>query len=297
MCGGGERKTSSRPIGAGAQPQQVVEDVDQQQAGEEDRQRHAGRRDDAAEMVDPGALLHRRQRRRAGWRPRRPGAGRTGSARPRPAGGSAISATHRLAGAERVAEIAVRQVADIGDELLGQRLVEAELGADLGDRLRARRQARRSRPPGRRAAARVSRKVTMTTPTMLGIAVASRDSSSFSIAAPTPHPEEDRRAVSKGERDHACATLRDARCARVKSFRMTVVLALRQLAVVELAVEPVAVAGDVLLHRHVEQRLEDRHARHLLEGDVDEALRPPPRTSAGRSKRAASISLSIAGFL
>src|SRR5258708_1000005 len=43
--------------------------------------------------------------------------------------------------AERVAEIAVQKIADIGHELLGQRLVEPELGADLGDRLRGRGKA------------------------------------------------------------------------------------------------------------------------------------------------------------
>ena len=55
---------------------------------------------------------------------------------------------------------------------------------------------------------RVSMKVTMMTPMMLGIAVASRESSSFSIGGypEAPHPEEARRAVSKGGRersDHA----------------------------------------------------------------------------------------------
>ena len=41
----------------------------------------------------------------------------------------------RLAGGERVAEIAVRQIDDVAEELHDQRLVEAELVADLLDRL------------------------------------------------------------------------------------------------------------------------------------------------------------------
>ena len=181
MSVGGERKTSSRPIGAGAQLQQVVEDVDEQQPGEEDRQRHAGRRHDPAEMVDPGALLHRRQHaQRNGDDDGQDQGEQRELGRGRQAGGDL--GHHRLAGGERVAEIAVQQIADIGDELLGQRLVEAELGADLRDRLRARGQARRNRPPDRPAAARVSMKVTTTTPTMLGIAVASRASRQAGIA-------------------------------------------------------------------------------------------------------------------
>ena len=140
MSVGGERKTSSRPVGAGAHLQQVVEDVGEQQPGEEHRQRHAGRRHDPAEMVDPGALLHRRQHAQRNGDDDGQDQGEQGElGRGRQAGGDL--GHHRLAGAERVAEIAVRQIADIGDELLGQRLVEAELGADLGDRLRACRQA------------------------------------------------------------------------------------------------------------------------------------------------------------
>src|SRR5258705_7346915 len=39
---------------------------------------------------------------------------------------------------------------------------------------------------------------------------------------------------------------------------------------VELAVEPVLVAGDTLLHRHVEVRLVERHPRHLQDGEPGE---------------------------
>src|SRR6266851_5554799 len=45
-----------------------------------------------------------------------------------------------------------------------------------------------------------------------------------------------------------------------------------ELAVVELPVEPVAVADDALLHGDVEVGLVERDARHLIEGDLDEAL-------------------------
>src|SRR5258706_11579817 len=47
---------------------------------------------------------------------------------------------------------------------------------------------------------------------------------------------------------------------------------LLQVAVVGLQVEPVGVALDALLHRHVHVGLRDRDARHLVEGDVDEAV-------------------------
>ena len=43
-------------------------------------------------------------------------------------------AHHRLTGGERVAEIAVREIAEIVQELHQQALVEPQLGADLGDR-------------------------------------------------------------------------------------------------------------------------------------------------------------------
>src|SRR5439155_6934128 len=43
-----------------------------------------------------------------------------------------------------------------------------------------------------------------------------------------------------------------------------------ELPVVELPVEPVLVALDVLLHRHVEHLLVDRHARHVREHELRE---------------------------
>ena len=66
---------------------------------------------------------------------------------------------------------------------------------------------------------------------------------------------------------------------------------------VELPVEPVLVAADALLHGHVEQRLEQRDARHLVDTRADEAAARAPAYFFGSvSKRAASISLSISGF-
>src|ERR1700730_14107489 len=46
---------------------------------------------------------------------------------------------HRLAGGERIAEIAMRKIRAVAEELLDQRLVEAEFLADLFDRLLIRR--------------------------------------------------------------------------------------------------------------------------------------------------------------
>src|SRR6185503_7984089 len=102
-------------------------------------------------------------------------------------------------------------------------------------------------------------KVTITTPTMLGTAVARRDSSSFSMAldAPpaAPHPVSSRveRGTLVDRRQRSLAPLGMTPCV---GQRRGSPLPLHELAVVELAVEPVAVASDVLLHRHVEQRLE-----------------------------------------
>ncbi len=53
----------------------------------------------------------------------------------------AISVHDRLAGRERIAEIAVGEIVDVAQKLLGQRLVEAERFADVGDRLRRGRRA------------------------------------------------------------------------------------------------------------------------------------------------------------
>src|SRR5581483_12193503 len=61
-------------------------------------------------------------------------------------------------------------------------------------------------------------------------------------------------------------------------------------AVVELPVEPVGVARDVLLQRDVEVGLEQRNARDLVEGLLDEALHillvGRPVAAAGRSPSA-----------
>src|SRR5262245_51429408 len=47
---------------------------------------------------------------------------------------------------------------------------------------------------------------------------------------------------------------------------------LRECPIVEPPVEPVLVAGDVLLHRDVDVGLVDRDARNVGEGEIDEAL-------------------------
>src|SRR5688572_3476232 len=59
---------------------------------------------------------------------------------------------------------------------------------------------------------------------------------------------------------------------RRRPISLSTPLLLLELAVVELAVEPVLIALHVLLHRHVEQRLIDRHARNV----GDRHPREPP---------------------
>src|SRR6201999_3491986 len=49
-------------------------------------------------------------------------------------------------------------------------------------------------------------------------------------------------------------------------------LSLHERAIVEPPVEPVLVARHVLLHRDVDVRLEQRNARHVGEGEIDEAF-------------------------
>ena len=117
--------------------EQIVEDIDQDQAGEEHRQRHAGGRDDAAGVIDQRIRPRRRQdaerhrdddgddeaEQRQFRRRRQP---------------RAQFGQHRLPGGQRIAEIAVGEIDDVAAELLDQRLVEAELDADFLDRLRRR---------------------------------------------------------------------------------------------------------------------------------------------------------------
>src|SRR4030095_4380951 len=82
---------------------------------------------------------------------------------------------------------------------------------------------------GSPGSARFRTKVTMTTPTMPGTASSSRRPQSRSIGVAVP-------------------------------------LLFLELAVVKRAVEPVLVPGDILLHRHVEERLVERYAGHV--GDL-----------------------------
>ena len=114
-----------------------IEHVDQQQAGEKYRQRHAGRGDDAASVVDPGALFYRRQdAERDGDEHGNHQAEQRQFGRCRQPRGE--FGEHRPSGGERIPEIAVSELADIARELLWQRLVQPQRLADLGDRLRRR---------------------------------------------------------------------------------------------------------------------------------------------------------------
>jgi hypothetical protein len=113
----------------------IVEHIGEQEAGEENRQRYARGGDDTAGVVDERTLPHGRQRterhRDQGGdhkadegqfsRGRQPGRdiGRDGLTR-----------------GQGFAEVAVGEISDIADELLRQRLIEAELLAHLLDRLR-----------------------------------------------------------------------------------------------------------------------------------------------------------------
>ena len=114
--------------------EQEIEDIDQHQSGEEHRQRHAGRRGDAAEMVDPRAGPGRgenAERDRDHDRNHKPEQRQFGGRRQ----AVADFGRDRLAGGERIAEIAMREIVGIAEELFDQRLVEAEFLADLLDRL------------------------------------------------------------------------------------------------------------------------------------------------------------------
>ena len=110
----------------------VVEHVDQDQAGEEHRQRYAGRRDYPAGVIDDrvrpcrrhDAERHRDQHRDDQAKQRQLGRRR----KPR-----LDLVAHGLAGGERVAEVAVREIGDVLHELDVERLVEPELHADLLD--------------------------------------------------------------------------------------------------------------------------------------------------------------------
>jgi len=124
--------------------EQIVEDVDQQQPGEESRQRHAECRDDPAEIVQPPIRLQRRQHAE-----RDADAAREQQPEQRQLGGSGQAGDqlrqHRLPGRDRQPEIAARQIADIVEKLHRQAAVEAERGADLRDRFRRRRRPREIR--------------------------------------------------------------------------------------------------------------------------------------------------------
>src|ERR1700677_2467227 len=90
---------------------------------------------------------------------------------------------------------------------------------------------------GSPGSARVNRKVTMTTPIKLGIAIASRLRVIVSMVAPP-----------------------DAVAPRSCLYKA---------AVIEPAMEPILVAADVLLHRDVDIRLIERDARHVGVGEID----------------------------
>jgi hypothetical protein len=97
--------------------EQVVEDVDQHDAGEEGRQGHARRHQHPAEVVDPGPGPHRRQhaQRNGDETGQQQRGQRQLQRRGQPRG---EVGQHRLPGGQRQAQIAAQQVAHVDEELL-----------------------------------------------------------------------------------------------------------------------------------------------------------------------------------
>ena len=203
--------------------EQVVEDVDQDQAGEEHRQRHPRRRHHPAGVVDERVGVgggEDAERHRDPHGEDQPEQGQLGGGRqPR-----ADLGRHRLAGGERRPHVAARQVAHVADELLRQRLVEAELHPDLLDRLLG------GGGPGE-VGGRIARQR------------ARQQERDDDDADQARHRQQQ---ALQHHAQHGWRPFRPpGRCSR-----------LHQRAVVEAAVEPVLVARHVLLHRHVGVGLE-----------------------------------------
>ena len=116
--GGGAVATESWPL-VGSQPSQTREHQLQQQRRPERRQRHAGDRDDADDVVERAVAPHRRQHaeRHADADGEQPSTAAPAPASPADSG--ARSSRDRVAGLHGAAEIAVQQVGDIAHELLG----------------------------------------------------------------------------------------------------------------------------------------------------------------------------------
>src|SRR4051794_14766471 len=92
-------------------------------------------------------------------------------------------------------------------------------------------------------------KVTITTPIKVGITVTRRFAIVISMASPSVGPA----------------------CASAARRRRGAALGFHKRAVVDLPVEPVDIARDVLLRGDVEERLEQRDARHFVVSLRDEA--------------------------
>src|SRR5262245_12088228 len=128
---------------------------------------------------------------------------------------------------------------------------------------------------------RVSKKVTTTTPIRLGTAEISRREICRIIDRPKPSPARGSTPRSGGmgcvstrqlylgfpKRRHLAIETHPIprrrrrglpRAGEERGGAATRSSPLHELAIVELAVEPVAIARDVLLHRHIEQRLKQR---------------------------------------
>ena len=112
------------------QPAQVDgENLDQHIADHEHRHRKADHRQSHHEAVDPGAVLPRRDHAERHRDHDRENDGRHRD-RDRRLDALADHLQHRQVGNQRGAEIAMQQLADPGEELRVERLVQAERGAD-----------------------------------------------------------------------------------------------------------------------------------------------------------------------
>src|SRR5882724_11567898 len=110
----------------------------------------------------------------------------------------------------------------------------------------------------------------MTTPTRLGIATSRRLRTTISIVCAPRLCGKRRIASSEWRIENAAVSW--SLFATPYSLFAIFTSPFRQRAIVEPAVEPVLIARDVLLHRDVGVGLQQRDARDVGEGEVDEAL-------------------------
>src|SRR3954451_25017041 len=155
---------------------------------------------------------------------------------------------------------------------------------------------------GSPGSARVKRNVTITTPIRLGIANISRLPIMVSMRvvpakAGTHNPRRKwlgKASTTPQKREHTAygsPPSRGRRLCVLPSRATQPHLRLHQRAVIQPAVEPVLIAGDVLLHGDVDERLVQRDAGNVGEGQIDEALHI--RVIGGRIARGRGIARAV----